>query len=108
MVPRMSVELLEDELSAVVQAGDYTSKEAVIIHALEVLLAAHPSLCINTAVELYRRDKVTLARAAEIAGLEFEAFKEQLARHNASVQVDTSPTEVRTGAEVIRRLREAP
>lgn len=108
MVPRMSVELLEDELSAIVHAGDYTSKEAVIIHALEILLAAHPPLRINTAVELYRRGKVTLARAAEIAGLEFEAFKEQLARHNVSVQIDTSLTEVRTGADVIRCLREAP
>lgn len=29
MVPRKSIELLENELSAVVQAGDYTSKEAV-------------------------------------------------------------------------------
>jgi hypothetical protein len=66
---------LEDELGAVVQAGDYQSQEEAIRHALAVLLAAKPSLRINTAVELYSRKKVTLTRAAEIAGLALETCK---------------------------------
>src|SRR5438093_4413876 len=77
--------LLEDELTAVVQAGDYISREEAIGHALEVLLAANPPLRISTAVELYRRGKVTLTRAAEIAGLELEAWKEQLAERNVPI-----------------------
>lgn len=51
----ISVEFLEDKLKAVVQAGAYNSKEEVIGHALEVRLAAHTSLRINTA-ELYRTE----------------------------------------------------
>jgi predicted HTH domain antitoxin len=102
-----SIELLEDELSAVAQAGEYASKEEVIVHALEVLLAAHPPLRTRTAVELYRLRKITLLRAAEIAGLEIEAFKEQLAHQEVPVQVDESAEEVRSGANSIRRLRGA-
>jgi predicted HTH domain antitoxin len=90
----------------VVQAGEYKSKEEAIGHALEVLLAANPPLRVKTAVELYRREKVTLTRAAEIAGLELETFKEQLAERGVSIHIDEPPEEVRAGADLIRRQRE--
>ena len=51
---RLSLELLEDEIRAVVRARDYQSKREAISHALEVLLAANPLLRLNTAIELYR------------------------------------------------------
>ena len=108
MAPIISVELLEDELKAVVQAGAYNSKEEVIGHALEVLLAAHAPLRINTAVELYRQGTVTVARAAEIAGLEFEAFKDRLLAQNVSIPMEETSGEIQAGAERIRRLRETP
>ncbi len=108
MAPIISVELLEDELKAVVQAGAYNSKEEVIGHALEVLLSAHTTLRIKTAVELYRQGTVTMARAAEIAGLELEAFKDQLAEHDVSRPTDETLEEIQAGAERIRRLRETP
>jgi predicted HTH domain antitoxin len=97
--------LLEDELIAVMQAGDYTSREEAIGHALEVLLAANPPLRINTAVELYRLDKVTLTRAAEIAGLELEALKAQLAKRDVPILVDEPSEEIRAGAELTHHQR---
>jgi predicted HTH domain antitoxin len=103
----VDLELLEDELGAVVHAGDYPSKEEAIRHALEVLLAANPSLRINTAVELFSREKVTLTRAAEIAGLEVETFKERLAECGVSRDIDEPPEAVRAGADLIRRRRTA-
>ena len=108
MASIISVELLEDELKAVVQAGAYTSTEEAISHALEVLLAAHTPLRINTAVELYRQGTVTLCRAAEVARLELEAFKDQLATHHVPIQADETPEEIHAGTALIRRLREAP
>jgi predicted HTH domain antitoxin len=59
-------------------------------------------------VELYRQSKVTLSRAAEIAGLEVETFKERLAEQGVPIPVDELPEEVRAGAELIHRLREVP
>ena len=103
----MTLELLEDELQAVTQAGAYTSKEEAIEHALAVLLAANPQLRVDTAIELYRQEKVTLSRAAEIAGLEWDAFKEKLSERGIETMVDESPDEVQAGAALIRRLRAA-
>src|SRR5262245_23606577 len=103
----MDLELLEDELRAVMQAGAYKSKEAAIEHALTVLLAANPQLRVDTAIELYRQEKVTLSRAVEIAGLEWDAFKEKLSEREIETTVDEAPDEVLAGAAVIRRLRDA-
>ncbi len=103
----MNRELLEDELQAVTQAGAYASKEDAIEHALAVLLAANPALRVKTAIELYRQEKITLSRAAEIAGLEWEAFKEQLHAQGIEVTVEESLDEVRSGAALIGRLRNA-
>lgn len=105
MTNLLSLELLEDEIRAVVRAGDYKSEREAISHALEVLLAANPLLRLNTAVELYRQGKVTLSRAAELAGLEVETFKERLAEQDVPISVDETPEEVRAGAELIHRLR---
>ena len=105
MIGVISLDLLEDELQAVMQAGNYDSKEEAIGHALEVLLAANPRLRIDMAVELYRRNRVTLARAAEVAGLEIETFKQQLAEQDVSIAVDEPADEIHAGASVIRRLR---
>jgi predicted HTH domain antitoxin len=105
MANPLNLEFLEDEIKAVVQAGHYPSEREAIGHALEVLLAADPLLRINTAVELYRQGKVTLSRAAELAGLEMESFKERLAQQGLSIPVDETPEEIYAGAEMIRRLR---
>jgi predicted HTH domain antitoxin len=62
-------------------------------------------LRINTAVELYRLGKVTLTRAAEIAGLELEALKAQLAKRAVPILVDEPSEEIRAGAELIHYQR---
>lgn len=100
-------ELLEDELNAVVRAGAYRSKEEAIGHALEVLLTANPQLRLHTALELYRQRKVTLSRAAEIAGLELETFKERLADQALTIPVEEEAEEVDAGVAQLRRLRQA-
>lgn len=108
MASIVSPDLLEDELNALIQAGGYNSKEEAVSHALEVLLAANPDLRIKTAVELYSKGRVTLSRAAEIAGLELQTFKDKLVEKGVPVQVDEPPDEIRTGADLINRLRQMP
>ncbi|MBI3796667.1 MAG: hypothetical protein HY268_06825 [Deltaproteobacteria bacterium] len=73
-------ELLEDEIKAVVRAGNYRSKEEAVGHALEVLLAANPHLRMNTAVELYRQSKVTLSRSAKSPAWSWKLSKNGLLR----------------------------
>ena len=93
----VTLELLEDELEAVIQARGYRSDREAVGHALGALLSANPHLRVSTTVELYRQNKVTLSRAAEIAGLEWEAFKQTLAERGVPISVDESPEEIPVG-----------
>lgn len=103
----VTLDLLEDELAAIVAVGHYRSTQEAIRHALEVLLAANPELRLNTAIELYRLGKVTLARASEIAQMEREAFKDELARKGVTRFIDESAEDFQSGANLIHRLRVA-
>ncbi len=108
MADIVSLDLLEDELNAIMQAGGYSSRESTVVHALEVLLAANPQLRVSTAIELYRKGAVTLSRAVEISGLETESFKDRLAEMDVPLRADELPEEIRVGAELIGHLRQAP
>ena len=101
----VTLDLLEDELAAVVYVGNYGSEKEAVRHALEVLLAANPSLRLNTAIELYRRSKVTLARAAEIAQMGLDAFKDELATQGVAIVIDEAAEDIHSGANLIHRLR---
>ena len=50
---------------------------------------------------------MTLSRAVEISGLEWDAFREQLHERGLEVAVEESPEEVRAGAALIHHLRDA-
>jgi predicted HTH domain antitoxin len=108
MADILSLDLLEDELNAIMQAGGYRSREDTVVHALEVLLAANPQLRVSTAIELYRKGGVTLSRAVENSGLESESFKDKLVERDVPFRVDEPPEEIRAGAELIGHLRQAP
>lgn len=97
--------LLEDTLQALVRAGGYRSEEEAVQHAIEVLLAANPHLRTQTAIELYRHGKVTLVRAAEIARLPLETFREQLAEKDLLTEGDEAPENVHAKAHLLHRLR---
>ncbi|MEA3345789.1 MAG: UPF0175 family protein [Chloroflexota bacterium] len=72
------VVMLLDELDVLVERGIYEDKAALLKDAMRSLLRSKPELRAQLAVELYRRGKVSLSRAAEIGGMDIESFKELL------------------------------
>ncbi len=104
----VTLDLLNDAVDALVRAGKYPSGEEAVRHALDALLTANPELRARTAVESFAGGKVTLARAAEIVGLDQESSKGRLAERSIPIVADETPEEIEAGAEVVRRLRERP
>jgi len=56
----------------------YKSKDALIEDAFRALLNLKPWIKVEMGVELYLRAEVSLSRAAEIAGMDIESFKDML------------------------------
>lgn len=69
----------EEEINSLIRTKSYTSKEEVISDALRALLVEKPGLKIEIAVDLYKTGKVSLWKAADIAGKSLEEFKDLLA-----------------------------
>ncbi|MEA1925545.1 MAG: UPF0175 family protein [Candidatus Altiarchaeota archaeon] len=70
--------MMREELTALMESGEYASKSDIIRDAFRTYLEHKPDKRTLIAVELYRKERVSLTRAAEIAGLDTESFKEIL------------------------------
>ncbi len=73
-VPRV----MKSEIEALVESGEYSSRSDVIRDAFRTFMRMNPEKKINAAVELYKKEKVSLTRAAEIADMDIESFKQEL------------------------------
>ena len=69
---------LSKSLPKVLVPKYYNSVDNLIEDAFRALLNLKPGLKVEIAIELYFKEEVSLSRAAEIAGMDIEGFKEIL------------------------------
>ncbi len=72
-------ENISEELDILVKKGYYPSKSDLLKDAFRALLNTKAELRISLVIELYLKEKVSLARAAELAGMTTIEFKEVIA-----------------------------
>ena len=71
-------EVLKLELSAIPKTGYYDSVSEFLRDAMRSLLDTKKELRIAIAVVLYKEEKISLGRAVEIAGVNYEEMKKIL------------------------------
>ncbi|MCD4845370.1 MAG: UPF0175 family protein [Methanosarcinales archaeon] len=69
---------LSKNLPGVLVPKYYKSVDNLVEDAFRALLNLKPGLEVEMAIELYCREEVSLLKAAEIAGMDMEEFKEIL------------------------------
>ncbi len=67
-----------DEIDALIKSGHYLNTDDFIKDAIRSLFEYKPVMKIDAAIELYKEGKVSLGKAAEIAGMNTIQFKEVL------------------------------
>jgi predicted HTH domain antitoxin len=83
----------EEEINSLIRTKSYSSKDEVISDALRALLAMKPGLKTEIAVDLYKTGKVSLWKAADVASMSLEEFKEILASRSIRIEVGGSTQE---------------
>ncbi len=68
--------IMKNEIDALVSSGYYSSKSDVVKDALRTMLRTRPDLKVAIAIEMYRKNDVSIGRGAEISGLTTVEFKE--------------------------------
>ncbi len=96
--------VMEMEIDALVESGYYSSRSDVAKDAFRTLFERKSNLRIAGAVQLYKEEKVSLGRAAEIANITVEEFKEILQERNIKIEIDAAEAE--KGAKEILEERD--
>ncbi|PXF57126.1 MAG: hypothetical protein C4B59_15775 [Candidatus Methanogaster sp.] len=66
------------ELEYLLKIGAYRTEGEVLKDALRQLLLSRPGYRIDIAAKLYTDDKISLGKAAELAGMSFDEMKDVL------------------------------
>lgn len=95
-------DILKEGIEGLIRSGHYKSREEMLEEAFRIMLEVKPSIKQEMAVELYKSEKVSLSRAAEIAGLSIEGFKELLdLKGFERIVAAPSKDEIRRGVDFI-------
>ncbi|MGM0406291.1 MAG: UPF0175 family protein [Thermoplasmatota archaeon] len=68
-------EKMNEEIKALIESGYYDNRSELVRDALRSFFARKSEMRLVSAVELYRQEKITISRAAEIAGVDFETMQ---------------------------------
>lgn len=77
-----------EEIDSLVKTGHFTSKSDVVKTAIRMLKERHPEYKTDIAVNMFKEDKVSLGKAAEIAGMSRESFKEVLEERGITREIN--------------------
>ena len=95
----MDVDVIKEGINSLIRAGYYKDKDKVLDDAFRTMLEVRPALKIEIAVELYKEGRISLSRAAEIAGMSAEGFKNILEQRGIK-RIVKAPTEDKIRKEV--------
>ncbi len=102
MVIMTESEVIKEGMDSLIRAGYYKDKNNLQVEAFRTLLEVRPELRTEVAIELYKSNKVSLSRAAEIAGVSLEGMKTILKSRNIKIEVEPpSEGELEEGVEFI-------
>ena len=79
--------IYEEGIEGVIEAGYYSNKSEVVRDALRLFFEQKQTLRTMAAIEMFRKRKVSLARAAELAGVTSIEFKEMLAERGIKIEI---------------------
>ncbi|MGA9099300.1 MAG: UPF0175 family protein [Methanotrichaceae archaeon] len=96
------IDILKEGIECLIRTGYYKSRDALLEDAFRIMLEVKPSIKQEMAVELYKSEKVSLSRAAEIAGISIEGFKSLLESRGIKRIVHApSPERLRKEVDII-------
>ena len=96
---------LEKEINALIHSGLYADLTVLMIDALEKLVTTKRESRLDAAILLYQHGEVTLARAAELAGIHRFDFDAALNAKGIPKTVDVgSVSDLNAGVSLIKQL----
>lgn len=91
-----------EKVDGLIEEGRFTSKSDVFRTSFRMMLEEKPEYKIDVAVYLYKKGKISIGRAVEMASISREEFNEILERRGVKKNIGKKEDE----EEKVRELRE--
>ena len=75
----METSIVEKEIDALIKRGYYTNRAEFVEDAISAFFELRKEMKIAAVVELYKKEELSISKAAELAGLNIEEMKTVLA-----------------------------
>jgi len=96
------IDVVKDGINSLIRVGYYRDRDTLVGDAFRTMLEVRPVLKTEIAIELYTKERISLSRAAEIAGTSIEGFKNSLEQRGIKRIVKAPPDyEINKGVELI-------
>ena len=96
--------LMEDEIDALVTAGYYSSKSEVIKDAVRTLLETKSNLKLAASLEMYKKGRISIGRAADLAGIGLIEFKELLSVKGVEREMSVDYKDMKNSDQLIEKI----
>ena len=100
--------IYEEEIEGAVAAGYYSNKSEVVRDALREFFESKKNVRVASAVEMFKKGRITLARASELAGLNLVEFKETLKERGINSIISSKGSKERKmQLNLIKKIRQS-
>lgn len=83
----------EMEIEAIVNAGIFKDRSDFLREAINTFFAVKPKMRLEAAIQLFKDNRITLGRAAEIAGIDRWQLKDILTDRGINIIVECDDSE---------------
>lgn len=105
---KIEIPTLEKEINTLIEAGLYADLTVLMTDALEKLVTTKRESRLDAAILLYQHGEVTLARAAELAGVHHFEFDAVLNAKGIPKTVDVeSEKDLQVGVSLIKQFHKS-
>ena len=78
MVMTMEANIIAKQVNALIEGGYYPNKAEFVEDAISAFFELRKDMKIASAIELYKKEEISISKAAELAGLDMEEMKRVL------------------------------
>ena len=86
MVIVMKTSIVEKQVDALIKGGYYPNRAEFVEDAIRAFFELRKEMKIAAVVELYKKEEVSISKAAELAGLNIEEMKRVLADRGVEIK----------------------
>jgi len=101
----MKISIVEKQVDALIKGGYYSNRKEFVEEAIRAFFELRKEMKLAAVVELYKKEDISISKAAELAGLDIEEMKRVLADKDVKIKRGFTKNRKTTASELSGMMR---